>query len=144
MFCNKTSNHLINRTHKRALRVIQNDTLISYEEVLTLTGSKYLHTRNLELLMTEVYKSLNSLNPKFMHEIFAKKDSTYQFRADCILKPPFIDKNQIQFISLNSLELRSTLAWNKLPNFLKNCKTIVEFKSKIDCVSVYCNCKICA
>ena len=87
MFCNKTANSLIDRTHKRALRVIHNDPLISYEDVLMYTGSKYLHTRNLEILMVEVYKSLNSLNPTFMFGIFTNKVSSYEFRAGCILKP---------------------------------------------------------
>ena len=56
MFCNKTANSLIDRTHKRALRVIHNDPLISYEDVLMYTGSNCPHTRNLEILMVEVYK----------------------------------------------------------------------------------------
>ena len=133
----------LNYTHKRALRVILNDQTIAFEDALSLTESKYLHNRNLEILMVEVYKSLNSLNPVFMLEIFNKKVSSYKFRAGCILKPPKIDGN-IQFISLNSLELRATLAWNKLPKCLKDCKTISEFKSKISSVKIYCQCKICS
>ena len=142
MFCSKTANHLINTSHKRALRVILDDFSIPFEEALDLTGSKYLHSRNLELLMFEVFKSLNSLNPTFMAEIFVNKVTPYSFRNGGVLIPPKIDHN-IQFTSLNSLELRAKLAWNKIPKVLKDCQNIVTFKSDIKPVNIYCQCKIC-
>ena len=142
MFCNKTANTLINTSHKRALRVILGDSEISFEEALAVTGSKSLHYRNLELLMVEVYKSINSLNPAFMFDIFSKKITSYSFRAGNILKPPKIDGN-MRFISLNSLALRSTLAWNMLPKLLKECENILKFKSDVKSIKIYCQCKIC-
>ena len=134
---------MINRSHKRALRVILNDPLIEFEQALEVTGSKFLHKRNLELLMFEVFKSLNSLNPTFMADIFSKKVTSYSFRAGHVLIPPKLKCN-IQFISLNSLELRAKLTWDKLPKPIKECKNVIKFKSDVKLINIYCQCKICA
>ena len=142
MFCSKTANNLINSSHKRALRIILDDSSIPFEEALELTGAKYLHNRNLELLMFEVFKSLNSLNPSFMAEIFINKVTSYSFRTGGVLIPPKIDHN-VQFTSLNSLELRAKLAWNKIPKPLKVCQNVITFKSGIKIAKIYCHCKIC-
>ena len=57
MFCGKTSNREINRIHKRALRILLNDYEASFEELLRRNNEQTVHTKNLQKLMTEVYKS---------------------------------------------------------------------------------------
>ena len=59
MFCNKMSNNLIDKTHKRALRVVYNCYDKSLEELLQIDGSLKIHQRNLRTLMIEVFKSIN-------------------------------------------------------------------------------------
>ena len=63
MFCSKTSDNSIDKTHKRALRVLYNSFDKSLEELLQIDGSVTIHQRNLRTLMIEVYKSINRLNP---------------------------------------------------------------------------------
>ena len=36
-----------------------------------------VHMRNLQLLLTAIYNTINNLNPTFMAEIFAAKDVSY-------------------------------------------------------------------
>ena len=59
-FCGKMSDNLLVKTHYRTLRAIYDTQRRSYEKLLHLSGKKKIHTQNLQLLMVEVYKCLNS------------------------------------------------------------------------------------
>ena len=39
-----------------------------------------MHIRNLQLLMIEIFRTKNDLNPAFMKDIFAERDSYYSLR----------------------------------------------------------------
>ena len=60
MFCGKQSHTLVNSTHRRALSaMLKNHS--PFDELLKIPNSKFqvtIHTKNLRLLMVEVYKSL--------------------------------------------------------------------------------------
>ena len=59
MFCGKTANKEINRVHKRALSILLRDYDASFDELLVKNEEKTIHVQNLQMLMIEVYKSLN-------------------------------------------------------------------------------------
>ena len=58
LFCNKTAYNDINRTHKRAMRILYRDYELTIEELPDSDNTKTTHTKNLQKLMIEVYKSL--------------------------------------------------------------------------------------
>ena len=93
MFCGKTANNEINRVHKRALRIVLRDYDRSFDELLVEIEEKTIHVRNLQMLMIEVYKSLNHQNPSFLWELLARKEVNYNLRIKGILALPkaFID-----------------------------------------------------
>ena len=39
-----------------------------------------IHTKNLQILMTEMYKTKNELNPSFMQEVFRESTTRYNLR----------------------------------------------------------------
>ena len=63
----------LDKTHKRALRAVNNDFSMDMTEFLRQNGDVRIHTRHLQLLMTEVHKSLNQKNPQIMWELFSLK-----------------------------------------------------------------------
>ena len=67
------SGNLIVKTHYRTLRAIYDAQTQSYEELLELSGKKKIHSQNLQILMVEVYKYLNSLSPPFTWDYFRQK-----------------------------------------------------------------------
>ena len=73
LYCSKTTNNDINRTHKRALRILYKDYESTFEELLERDNTKTTRTTNLQKLMIEVYKSFNHLNPEYMWKFFVKK-----------------------------------------------------------------------
>ena len=66
MFCGKTANNSIVSTHRRALSAVQMVFSKPYEELLIDSKTDPIHLKNLRLLMVEVYKSMQGLNPEFM------------------------------------------------------------------------------
>ena len=73
-----------------------------------------IHVKNLQLLMTEIYKTRSSLNPPFMKDIFADWNTGYDVRHG----------NDSQLI--------------------KQASTLSIFKSHIKCwKGDNCNCRLC-
>ena len=66
MFCSKSANKEINRTNKRALRLLYEDYDSSFEQLLEKDVSITVHQRNLQNLMTEICKTDNQMNPAYM------------------------------------------------------------------------------
>ena len=73
MFCSKSGNKEINRTNKHALRVLYEDYDSSFEQLLEGDGSITVDQRNLQNLMTEIYKTINQINPAYMWEFFVER-----------------------------------------------------------------------
>ena len=61
-------NREINRVHKRALRALFCDYESAFGCLLTKNNEIAFHTKNLQKLMIEIYKSLNHESPSFMRE----------------------------------------------------------------------------
>ena len=80
MFHDRKSNNKINKIHERALRIIHKDSTSNFEELLIKSNSASVHQRNLQLLLTEIYKTVNNLNPSFMADVFVTKDVPYNLR----------------------------------------------------------------
>ena len=68
MFCSKGTNKKIDSTHKRALHIQYKDYESSFEALLTRYGSNSIHAINLQKLMTEIFRSMNRLNPPLVWE----------------------------------------------------------------------------
>ena len=67
----------LNRTHKRALRILQNDYSSSFEELLRKSNECTIHIKRLQKLVFEVYKCISRENPSFMWNMFHEKSSQY-------------------------------------------------------------------
>ena len=52
-----------------------------FDAMLLRDNAVPIHIRNLQLLMTEIYKAKWELNPSFMKEIFVEKHSPYGLRG---------------------------------------------------------------
>ena len=54
MFCTRESNCRLYRVHERALRIISEDYISSFSDLITLLNEKTIHQRCINFLMTEV------------------------------------------------------------------------------------------
>ena len=141
MFCDRTLNNKINRIHERALRIAYKDMTSDYDTMLLRDNAVPILIRNLQLLMTEVYKTKWELNPSFMKEIFVEKRSPYGLRGchDLLLPQVRTTCNGLETISFRGCRL-----WQALPNDTKQSETLSSFKRRIKVWrGVECNCKLC-
>ena len=62
MFHGRQLNQKINKIQERALRITYKDTESTFSELLQKDCSVTIHTKNLQILMTEMYKAKTELN----------------------------------------------------------------------------------
>ena len=73
----------INRIHERSLRVVYNDKKATFKELLDKGKAGSTHTRNLLMLVTEMFQVKIGKSPSIMHEIFQIDDSNkYNLRKN--------------------------------------------------------------
>ena len=139
MFCNKTSNNLINKAHRRCLKCAYNKKEIPLANLLQIDGSVSIHTKNLRILMAEVFKSLKQTNPRFMWDMFQIKCSPYQLPLNLTLLPTSSKR-----FGTYSLVFRSSFIWNNLPAQIKNTTTLKQFTDLTQAwTGNVCNWKLC-
>ena len=68
---------MVNRVHKRALRVLLGDYNSNFEELLYRNEEAIIHDKNLQKLMLEVYRCVTSRNAFLLWEFFNRKILPY-------------------------------------------------------------------
>ena len=76
----RTINNKINHVHERCLHVIYNDKIPSFKELLERDRSVPVHNRNLQILVTEMFKVYNNITPPIFTGIFNKRNPNYHQR----------------------------------------------------------------
>ncbi len=134
-------NKSINKLHKRILNIRFRSSGSTIDELLLIDGSQCIHVRNLQVLMTEIYKTINDLNPPFMKDIFQIKHVDYNLRNNNLLKIP---KTYTQSYGQKSIALMGAIVWNHLPPEFKDAKNVETFKIHIkQWDAKTCKCNIC-
>ena len=82
MFQSRSLNNKINRIHERALTLVYQNNL-SFSEVLDLGNSGTVHQKNLQVLVTEIYKVKNGVALVIMNDIFELQNPSYNLRSSC-------------------------------------------------------------
>ena len=80
MFCSRKLNNLVNRVQERALRLTYKDNENIFQTLLNESNETSVHQRNLQFLMTEIYKIKNNYAPPIMHHLFQFRENTFNLR----------------------------------------------------------------
>ena len=86
MLSERGLNNKINHLHEKALRIAYKDDVSDFKALLEKDNAVTIHVRNIQLLMTEIFKTQHSLNPTFMKEIFIPKNNQYALRNEQPIK----------------------------------------------------------
>ena len=86
MLSERGLNNKINHLHEKALRIAYKDEFSDFKALLEKDNTVTIHVRNIQLLMTEIFKTQHSLNPIFMKEIFIPKNNQYALRNEPPIK----------------------------------------------------------
>ena len=81
-------NNKINRLHKKCFHIAYSDKTSSFEELLDKGGSVTLHTRNLQVLATEMFTVYRNLSPNIVAEIFCSRQNNYNLTHSSFFSIP--------------------------------------------------------
>lgn len=74
IFCSRQTNHMINKLHERALRIVLHDYISNFETLLQKSNVIFSHHRNVQTLMIELYNIKNELAPPIMNSRLNKRN----------------------------------------------------------------------
>ena len=142
MFHSRKMEHRINSIHKRALKLVYQDSPdLMFQEFLAKDKSVSIHQRNLQLLATEIFKSKTGVSPELMNDIFHFVERPSNLTCDYTLERK---RDHAVYHDSESLSSFAPKLWDLLPNSIKNYLSLKEFKTKIKTwVFERCSCRIC-
>ena len=137
----RTINNKINHLHERCLRVIYNDKISSFKELLERDRSVPIHSRNLQILATGMFKVYNNIAPPIFTEIFDKRNPNYQLRHTSHFSIPPV---RSVYNGTESLSFLGPKIWDIVPTELKKVKSLNAFKYGIkNWWPQNCPCRLC-
>ena len=124
---------------KRALRFIYDDYDSSYEHLLAQSNKPTLEVRKLRLLSTEIFKTLNDINPVYMKEIFTL-NARESSRGNLLQ----VKAQKSKRYGTDTLRSLGPKIWNNLPLEYRNTNKLSLFKKLINTWSgPSCKCNKC-
>ena len=140
MFHSKKLNHRINNIHERALRIVYDDYVSSFTQLLSKDHSVTIHVRNIQALAIELYKVTKGLSPLIMSEVFILKEEQ-KYPTSNIFKTRNMHTTAF---GLQSLSYLGPKIWNLIPTDLKTLDSYELFKRKRrQWIPKKCPCKLC-
>ena len=140
MFCSKQAINLIQKTHCKALRARFNTFSDTLQDLLVRSNSVSIHTKNLRLLVCEVFKTVNYINAEIMWDSFIfKSENKYELRRGRNLTLPKARTSR----AINSFDFRAAMAWNSLPVGIKSVDSLRKFNHSLETQTIYCRCANC-
>ena len=141
MFHGRQINDKINKLHERALRIVYNDTITSFEELLVKDKTFTIHHQNIQSLAIEIYKSMNNLPGGNLSEFFVSNNHNYNLRSRSELTAPSINT---VFKGQNSISYFGSIIWNSIPVELREINPFQVFKSEMKpWRPTNCPCRLC-
>ena len=92
MFCQRRSNIRNNKVQEGAVWLTYNNQLTNFGTLLSNCNRTTLHQRNLQVLMTEIFKVINNIVPSiisFLFETFENIHNASCFQILSSFRPPF-------------------------------------------------------
>ena len=142
MFHNRALNNRIAKIHERALRLVYQNKDLSFSELLELDNAVTIHQRNLQVLATDIFKVKNNLSPEIMKQVFDFQEPYYNLRSET---SQFRRENiKTTHYGIQSAKFLGPKIWTMVPQNIKNCKFLQEFKRLIKVWKPKtCLCRMC-
>ena len=100
------------RIHERALRIVYDDDVSTFHQLLAMDKFFCIHHQNIQRLIIEIYKALHDTSGNSPKELFVKRESTISLRS----KPELVIPSVNSIIKgKNRLRYSGSVIWNSLP-----------------------------
>ena len=111
-----------------------------FDQLLENDNSVTIHHRNIQALATEIYKTLNDLNPLFMKEVFSLKAHRYPLRTQNLIYP----NPRTVLYGLEFFGYRGSQIWKSIPREIQESEDISVFKTSFSKICKdLCKCNLC-
>ena len=127
-FHSRRTNNKINRLHKRALRIVYDDDVSTFYQLLAMDKSFCIHHQNIQRLLIKIYKTLHDISGNSSKELFGKRESTINLRSKPELVIPSLNS---VLKGKNSLRYFGSVIWNSSPIEIMEDHSISSFATKI-------------
>ena len=128
MFHGKGVNSKINHIFERAVRITYKDFMSSFAELLINDNSVSIPQPNLQLLVTEIYRTKMNINPSFMKEIFVEREIQYNLR---VMNSVYARKPRTTAYGLETVSFLGQNLWRDLLLHIKKSQSVKRFKKHI-------------
>ena len=122
-------NNQINKLHEHALRLVYNDKSFSLRELLERDKSVTIHERNIQVLLTEIFKVKSRVSPEIMTEIFKFEEHSYGLRKNNCIERQIIKSCKYGSETASNLEAK---LWDILPENIKKLNLFRILKRKLN------------
>ena len=110
-----------------------------YNTLLKKSDKSLMKVQRLRMMVLEILKNLNDLEPSFMKNLFNKRNKINRRKNDLIIHL----RNSITFES-NSLRCLGANVWKTLPENIKEITSFQKFKQSIkNWYKPNCKCSLC-
>ena len=129
MHHSRTLNNRINRLHERALRIVYKEPNLPFKDLLIKDNSVSIHHRNLQVLVTEMYKIKNNLSPTLMYDVFKVSSNPYNTRRG---EDSFKTRNvkSVKY-GTETLSYLGPLIWQEVPEYIRQEAKFMTFHKLI-------------
>ena len=110
------------------LHITYNDQLTDFNSLLSNQNEITIHQRNLQVLMTEIYKIINHIAPPIMSSLFEIRENTHNTRYFQVLSNE--SRRTINY-GLETICYRAPFLWANLPPEYKLANSLNIFKRRI-------------
>ena len=117
-----------------------------FSELLTKDKTVKVHHRNIRSLAIEMFKVMKKLSPDFMDEIFYIKTEHESVSSNTRSGTKFYNVNNPRTtrFGLETLSNLGPKIWSILPDSIKQCKSLKQFKLSIKkWIPNDCPCRLC-
>ena len=127
------------KIHEKSQKFLSNNYLSSYAELLEKSTLVSMETKRLRMMVYEIFKTLNNLNPVFMKDIFHYSPNVTHKKHNLYIHT----QNTTKFGN-KSLRAFGANIWNTLPEYIKSTNSLLEFKNFIKTwPGPKCKCSVC-
>ena len=128
MFHSKKVNSKINNLQEQSLRIVYNDYITSFEDLLKKDNSFKIHDKNIQSLAIELFKLEKGIANPILCDIFLLRSTDYNLRSQTDFSVSSVNTTHF---GLNSLRYFASKVWNMVPLELKNLNDVEIFKFEI-------------
>ena len=138
-FCSCESSQKIEKIQKRCLRLVLDDYESNYGNLIKKNGTTAMEIKRLRALATEIFKTINNINPSYKENILTPKIKAKIRPHDIIVR-----HHNAATDGDKSLSALGSKIWNKFPTNIKSLTSITKFKEYIRTwFGPSCKCNVC-